>query len=1761
MKDQRSPTGQHRKRDLRRPLAFRWRIAALIAAVTQLLVATPVPLSAAINSAADGASKDSGTQPPAPSGQTPRVTGKKVAPPPNVVPAPASFKFPVTDDELRSCRELPEILVPIGGKTTTTEKNTLAEAILLYVRSSHDISGLENFVGAHPKSPWLAAVLTNLGIVYRKTGYYTKALEAWKKAWALSKNETQYPQTVVADRAVGDLSRLLSSVGRTEELKPLLDSIQDRKMYGAAATNIMHARTALAVMQKKPGRSFKCGPFALGRIQHFLHPDQAISPVVLKAKSSTKGFSLSQVADLSKQMNLNFRVAKRSAGVPLVLPAVVHWKAGHYAAILKKVNDRYLVQDPTFGRESLLSKDAIDAESSGYYLIAQGNLPAGWTSVATEESDTVWGRGFPQGRDDQTHDCDNSTDCGGGGCFSDLDVFMPPGMARYDILLLLACLRIRDTPVYYQPAVGPSLGFTVTYNQYEMSQIEGIPTSNLGNNWINPWQSYVISDGVAGDGVTVVVRGGGVERYDNTSYNAATGFYGTQVQLQTKLSVVTNPDHSLTFTRWFSDGSREVFNAPDGRGNIFLSQYYDPQNNAISFNYSPAYLNNQYQGYQLTTVTDTMGLHTTLSYGLAADPLKITAITEHYGRTAKFGYTLTNGKYQLTSITDVVGIESQFAYAPGTDAITSLTTPYGTTTFEAKQDLAFGDTELIVTDPNGGKERALARYADYIDTPQEPLPQVDFAYSGGVLGDGDNSLEELNTYYWDKKAMMDAPGDLTKSHVYHWLFDGETGAASGVLYCEKRALESRVWYNYQRDPAFPNPYQLGTSDRPTGVARLLDDGTTQYYQYQYNANGMMTASIAPLPNNRQFAYTYDATNNIDLTEVSSHSGAVLKQIQYDNIDNPPHLPATIIDASGQQTSFSYNSYGQRLSETNALGETTSYTYDGNQHLTTVTDPSGASSTLTYDDYGRIQTHTTTDGYTITCSYDALNRLTTVTYPDGTYEQMVYNIMDVGWRRDRLGRWTTFYYDAVRNLVAVEDPLGRLTRYGYCNCGALISLTDPAGHFTGWVLDIQKRPIATTYADGTQILYSYDLAGRLTSVTDPKGQVKKYTYLADSTRSKIDYLNTLVPMHSVSYNYDPFYRRVSSRDDGTGTTAYAYNPYSNTPLAAVTTGAGRVVSETGPLATITYGYDELGRTVSRSVTDSQPQAVSDINSETTTFDNLGRVRSDGINANSASPYGTFYYDYDRATDRLLHVHLNDPTSPTSIITNYTFYGNANTPGGVNSDRRLLEIQNLVPTSPSAGGNISQFDYAYDVVGKIATWKRQMDGDPTSATIYTFEYDSANQLTGAVLQNSSTQAIVHSHYYGYDAGSNRTSVQWDNHVVRETPNTLNQLVTRQGGGVMRFSGTLNEPAAVTVGGNPATVNTTAAGTTFFGYANVTAGTNNVVVSATDSSGQNQTKTYQVAVDASAPTQNLVYDVNGNLTSDGTRTFGWDAENRLVSITSDGIVEQFIYNGIGQRVGQTLKGILTRQWVWDGRTLREERDGAGNVTKRYYGQGMQQASANGQVSVANYFYTRDRLGSIREMVDSAGSTRARYDYDVWGRQTEVSGDLQSDFGYTGDYWDNIALLNLTFYRAYQPDLGRWLSRDPIAEAGGINLYDYVHNDPVDQTDPLGLFGFPGGHPEPDAPPQPPVPGMGGRYESVVQSFYKSKCECEKRGGRWGQVYEIDYGGNFTKCVADKTLLPFPISGPLAFASYFKAGAGIPGLADITQAFGRCSEWKCSK
>jgi RHS repeat-associated protein len=832
-------------------------------------------------------------------------------------------------------------------------------------------------------------------------------------------------------------------------------------------------------------------------------------------------------------------------------------------------------------------------------------------------------------------------------------------------------------------------------------------------------------------------------------------------------------------------------------------------------------------------------------------------------------------------------------------------------------------------------------------------------------------------------------------------------------------------------------YQIGTDSNPSTVARILDDGSSQIYQYQYNSFGKPIQSTDPT--NRVTFYCY-STNNVDLLNVSQLVGSnkvgkvlvpatnILTSITY----NSQHLPLTSVDAAGQTTKFSYNTNGQLLAMTNVLNEIVLFNYSTNGYLTNTvagtTTSSLSTNSFTYDGYGRVRTVTDPLGCTITTSYDAADRPTNIAYMDGSYEQIVYNYLDPVLERDRGGHWTEMAYDRLRHLTDTYDNAGRHTQFSWCSCGTLTGITDPNGNATSWQRDAESRVITKLFPDQTQIVYSYETnAGRLKMVTDAKNQSTIYNYFIDDNLAQVTYSNATVATPSVAFTYDTNYNRIVTMTDGTGTTTYRY--YN---VASGQFGAGQLSSVSnsfiGATGLISYSYDALGRITNRAINNVSQQVA---------FDMLNRVSV------VTNVLGRFTNAYVGGT-----ALFSTNFAPFGKKTIFSYFS-------VTNDERLKEILNQKTNSVT----LSKFDYVYDPVGNITNWTEQADTNaPTMAVL---QYDPVNQLLNSTtFSNTVAGAILKQYAYNYDLSGNRTSEQIGTTtnapvaVSQSFYNNDNQVTNRiSNSGPLMFAGSISRQGTVMINGVAASMNRST--TNFVGYATLGTGSNTVPVIATDYGNHSRTNNYGVVVTNNGVAEAILYDANGNMTNvvtaTSTNSYQWDAANRLVSIISPTNQSVFSYNGMGRIFQITEKAngaaYVTNTFIWDGTELCEQRDRAGGtVTKRFF-------SGGEQISGTNYYFTIDHLGSIREMIDSTGLIKSRYDYDSYGRRATISETVVADIGYAGMYAHRPSGLLLTPYRQYSSDLGRWLSRDLLQESAGLNLYAYVANNPVNAYDPFGL------------------------------------------------------------------------------------------------------------
>ncbi len=226
--------------------------------------------------------------------------------------------------------------------------------------------------------------------------------------------------------------------------------------------------------------------------------------------------------------------------------------------------------------------------------------------------------------------------------------------------------------------------------------------------------------------------------------------------------------------------------------------------------------------------------------------------------------------------------------------------------------------------------------------------------------------------------------------------------------------------------------------------------------------------------------------------------------------------------------------------------------------------------------------------------------------------------------------------------------------------------------------------------------------------------------------------------------------------------------------------------------------------------------------------------------------------------------------------------------------------------------------------------------------------------------------------------------------------------------------------------------------------------------------------------APDRTFVYDLDGNMTQGYTKdgyvfTASYDAENRMTSMQytdSSSVLhrQEFAYSGDGlvaiERTYENGTLVSDIRIMRDGMLPILDKDGSTNATLRQYTWGLNLGGGIGGLlhlysasAGQNYAYLYDGKGNVEAMLDNSESVVAAYRYDPFGKLLAKTGSLEQPFGFSTKRYN--APVGMVQYEArnYFPPIGRWDSRDPLGEAGGLNLYAFVGNNPVNWVDPWGL------------------------------------------------------------------------------------------------------------
>lgn len=907
------------------------------------------------------------------------------------------------------------------------------------------LPSLTGFLEAHPDSPWRASILANLASFHRRRGRHSLAIKEAEQTWALCRG-SQHPNAgPVGDQALGELLELFSRVGNRERLEALFGEIGGRRLRGVAAQKAVTARRRLSKMIHQVDTSFQCGPMALAALAPF-RGQQPIEPRrPQEARSTEQGTSLAQNLDWASKWELGLQAAKRSPGSAVLLPALVHWKTGHYSALVEARGGRYHVLDRSFDEDVWITAAALDDESTGYALVPWGKLPEGWRTVDEKEAADVWGKG----------------DVGLGpidGPFPGDDLRplqVSSGRARYGVYPVYSSLTVTDPVLSYRPPRGYPVVFQLTYHQRFTYQPQTFTHAHVGPNWTFGWVSY-IEDDPAIPQATVALYTSEGGRHTFTGIDLGTGMFAPQLRTRERL-IRTGPSR---YERRMADGSVEVFAQSSGTlfpRRVFLTQRVDPSGNATTL---------EYDGLgRLQAVKDALGQATTLTYDETGDPYRLKVVTDPFGRKATLDYSPEG---QLVKVTDAAGLSYGYAYGPDVrspeapaDFLRLMKTPYGDYAFSTLEE---GVTRWVeIQDPLGAKERIEFRNdAPGVAFVDKVLPP---------LGSNNQYLSRRNAFFWDRKAMALHAGEYNQAEVLHYIHGATMSVVSSLLASEKKPLENRVWYRY---PDMPNNISQGTGSYPSQVARPLAPGVFDIWKATYNEWGKPTRTEDAQGRIRTFRYS---PGGIDLLTVTGGEGVAERPLATYTYDEH-HRVVRATDEKTGAVQATYNTYGQVTEWTGPRGQHVACSYDAKGFLTHLeARPEGLNLGFTYDALGRISTMESKGKGRLRMSYDALDRLTEVKHVDGTRETWSYDRYDLVEARNRNGRIYRVQRDALRRPISIEGPGGKSWKLEWSLGGGLLSLQAKGEKPMLWERDLQDRVVAKRFPDGRRTEFAYDVAGR------------------------------------------------------------------------------------------------------------------------------------------------------------------------------------------------------------------------------------------------------------------------------------------------------------------------------------------------------------------------------------------------------------------------------------------------------------------------------------------------------------------------------------------------------------------------------------------------------------------------------------------------------------------------------------------------------------
>ena len=910
-----------------------------------------------------------------------------------------------------------------------------------------------------------------------------------------------------------------------------------------------------------------------------------------------------------------------------------------------------------------------------------------------------------------------------------------------------------------------------------------------------------------------------------------------------------------------------------------------------------------------------------------------------------------------------------------------------------------------------------------------------------------NALNEKTAFVYNSKQQLlshTTPGGLTTTNVYD-----SSGTWSNFL-----TTRIALGINQTNSMTYSNGYLFTHVDALGTTRTHVWDGLGRRVKTLYSDGTSRTLAYSNL-------HVVQISNRLGQGKSYAYNGFRQKLQRTDarSTNSWGYCSCGVLDSAtdalGKTTSFIVDQAGRRCAILYPGGHAVTNNYNLLGWVTNVIDGAGNSITNYHNNQGLVCEVQTSYGYqrrtaydiedhsiqmidgnsvTNGITYDDLGRRTIVTNSVGTLANFAYSSLGLIGQTNQMTNFTCYTYDTAGRKTAETNANGEITQFKYDAAGNLTNLIDAKGNNTWWKYDSYGRVTNKTDAAGNVIFtYAYDARGQLTNRWTPAKGNTGYSYDASGNLTYIDYAAST----DISMQYDAN-NRLISMVDAVGTTTYSYTDF------------GALLSEDGPWADDTVSYSYTSNRLRSQLTLLQPNATAWV--QDYTYDTSSRLGT------ITSPAGSFTYTYDPINN--MQVRKLALPNGGYITNGFDAMGRMTSTTLKNSSHAILNDHSYLYDDASrrtrqtrTGGDYA--DYGYDKIGQLQSALGMESGGTTNRwhERFFYGYDKAGNLSNRV-QN------VQTNVFSVDNRNQLTSV-----VRTNTSATVAGTTTSSATNV-----------TVAANGGAATTAIRFADSTF-ARTNVTLvnGTNTFVAVAGDSLGRWDTNTVNIYLPTAVT---FLYDQNGNMRTNGTRIFEYDDENQLTRITEPSAWKsEFMYDG-------KMKMRISRDYTWssgawlqtnevrrvyDGMLVLQERDSF-NLAKLTYTRGkgysgsLQGAGGiGGLLAILDHkslildhsYFHADGNGNITALVDSSQQVVARYLYDPFGNTLSATGikAAVNKYRFSSKEWHGSSGMIYYGYRWYEPNLQRWINRDPKHERGGINLFSFVRNRTTSHVDPWGL------------------------------------------------------------------------------------------------------------